>query len=405
MISLSQYKAYSNLTLSLLGTNFLYLNEQLEGCDYLDRTNIPAAISKSFDLVLLGDLLNHSNVGQFCEVKTLFNIHFSTLHLWNNDGFAIIGPYLLIPLKSSDIETILKTNKVSPTLKEKYINYYNSLPILNYDKIKVIFDTLSQSIYNEQIEYSEVCNIELPTNIVYPSLVFEAHSLQKRADAIEQRYLIEQEFLSKVAKGEYELAYNLVKSPLFLDRIPNKLRNEKNLLIVLNTLLRKTIESAKIHPFYIDHISAKWAVRIEQISVLKDIDSSRRDMIYDYCHLVRTNPLTNYSSNVRKMITYVQLNISMPIALEDISKKLNVNASYLSQQFNKEVGKSLPEYVTEKRIQEAKYLLRGHSTLSISKIATAVGFSEVNYFARVFKTKTGITPREYRNQRMTENIV
>ena len=71
----------------------------------------------------------------------------------------------------------------------------------------------------------------------------------------------------------------------------------------------------------------------------------------------------------------------------------------------KEVGKSLPEYVTEKRIQEAKYLLRGHSSLSISKIATAVGFSEINYFARVFKAKTGITPSEYRNQSMTENIV
>lgn len=405
MISLNQYKAYSNLTLNLLGTNFLYLNEELDGCDYIDRTNIPASISKSFDLVLLGDLLNHCNVGQVCEVKTLFNIHFSTLHLWNNDGFAIIGPYLLNPPKSIDIEAILKTNKISATLKEKYINYFNSLSVLNYDRIKVIFDTLSQSIYNEQIEYSEVCNIELPTNIIYPSPVFETHSLQKRADVIEQRYLFEHEFLSKVAKGEYELAHDLIKSPIFLNRIPNKLRNEKNLLIVLNTLMRKAIESAKIHPFYIDHISAKWSVKIEQISELKDIDPCKKDMIYDYCHLVRTNPLTNYSSNVRKMITYVQLNISMPITLEDISRKLNVNASYLSQQFNKEVGKSLPEYVTEKRIQEAKYLLRGHSSLSISNIATAVGFSEINYFARVFKAKTGITPSEYRNQSMTENIV
>lgn len=405
MISLNQYKAYSNLTLSLLGTNFLYLNEQLDGFDYIDRTNIPTPISKSFDLVLLGDLLTHCKIGQFCEVNTLFNIYFSTLHLWDNDGFAIIGPYLLNHIKSSDIDNLLKTNKISSDLREKYINYYNSLPILNYNKIKVVFDTIAESIYNQQVEYSEVCNIELPNNIIYPSPVFEAHSLQKRADAIEQRYLVEQEFLSKVAKGDYESAHNLVKSPDFLNRIPNKLRNEKNLLIVLNTLMRKTIESSKIHPFYIDHISAKWAVRIEQITNLKDIEALKCHMIYDYCHLVKTNPLTNYSCNVRKMITYVQLNLSMPIALEDISKKLKVNASYLSQQFNKEVGKSLPEYVTEKRIQEAKYLLRGHSTLSVGKIATAVGFSDINYFARVFKTKTGITPSDYRNQITIENTI
>lgn len=405
MISLNQYKAYSNLTLSLLDTNFLYLNEQLDGSDYIDRTNIPEAISKSFDLVLLGDLLSHCKIGQLCEVKTLFNIYFSALHLWDNDGFAIIGPYLLNPIKSSDIDNLLKTNKISLGLKEKYINYFNSLPILNFDKIKIIFDTIAQSIYDREIKCLDSFNIELSSNIIHPSPIFETHSLQKRADAIEQRYLIEQEFLSKVAKGEYESAYDLVKSPAFLNRIPNKLRNEKNLLIVLNTLMRKTIESSKIHPFYIDHISSKWAVRIEEITNLKDIESFKSDMIYDYCHLVKTNPLTNYSCNVRKMITYVQLNLSMPIALEDISKKLNVNASYLSQQFNKEVGKSLPEYVTEKRIQEAKYLLRGHRTLSVGNIATAVGFSDINYFARVFKAKTGITPSEYRNQITIENII
>ena len=75
---------------------------------------------------------------------------------------------------------------------------------------------------------------------------------------------------------------------------------------------------------------------------------------------------------------------------------MGVNASYLSSQFNREVGKSLPEYVSEKRIAEAKRLLRGRTQLPIGQIAAAVGFSDVNYFTKVFKKKAGQTPSAYR---------
>ena len=58
--------------------------------------------------------------------------------------------------------------------------------------------------------------------------------------------------------------------------------------------------------------------------------------------------------------------------------------------------KSLPEYVSEKRIAEAKRLLRGRAQLPIGQIAAAVGFSDVNYFTKVFKKKAGQTPSAYR---------
>ena len=96
------------------------------------------------------------------------------------------------------------------------------------------------------------------------------------------------------------------------------------------------------------------------------------------------------------MLNYVQFNLAEGISLEAIARQLGVNASYLSSQFNREVGKSLPEYVSEKRIAEAKRLLRGRTQLPIGQIAAAVGFSDVNYFTKVFKKKAGQTPSAYR---------
>lgn len=151
-----------------------------------------------------------------------------------------------------------------------------------------------------------------------------------------------------------------------------------------------------MHPFYIDAISAKWAMRIEAVEQEADLYPMRREIVEDYCRLAQTRSMASYSPNVRSMLTYVQFNLAEGISLEAIARQLGVNASYLSSQFNREVGKSLPEYVSEKRIAEAKRLLRGRAQLPIGQIAAAVGFSDVNYFTKVFKKKAGQTPSAYR---------
>ena len=105
-----------------------------------------------------------------------------------------------------------------------------------------------------------------------------------------------------------------------------------------------------MHPFYIDAISAKWAMRIEAVEQEADLYPMRREIVEDYCRLAQTRSMASYSPNVRSMLTYVQFNLAEGISLEAIARQLGVNASYLSSQFNREVGKSLPEYVSEKRI-------------------------------------------------------
>ena len=77
------------------------------------------------------------------------------------------------------------------------------------------------------------------------------------------------------------------------------------------------------------------------------------------------------------------------------SDKLNLSQSYLSDLLKKETGTNSKEHINNFIVERAKILLLNR-TDSISGIAYELGFNYPHYFSRLFKTKTGITPHEYR---------
>ena len=64
--------------------------------------------------------------------------------------------------------------------------------------------------------------------------------------------------------------------------------------------------------------------------------------------------------------------------------------------FKKQFGMGFSEYVNGKRLEKAKELLETTS-LSVRDVAITVGFSEANYFSRLFKQNLGMSPTEFRN--------
>ena len=86
-----------------------------------------------------------------------------------------------------------------------------------------------------------------------------------------------------------------------------------------------------------------------------------------------------------------------PITLESIAKRVKLSSFYFSKMFKSYWKKSFTDYLTEIRIRESCKMLADPS-FSIKEIAAAVGFSNSNYFSRVFKQSKNITPVKYRNK-------
>ncbi|OAB47884.1 response regulator transcription factor [Paenibacillus antarcticus] len=98
-----------------------------------------------------------------------------------------------------------------------------------------------------------------------------------------------------------------------------------------------------------------------------------------------------------RIYDYVNENYAQDIMLSELAAELHLNYSYLSYYFKQQTNENLTTYINKVRIEHAKQLLLNWD-LSISEISRMTGFSEHNYFSKVFKKITGMTPAEYRNQ-------
>ena len=78
-----------------------------------------------------------------------------------------------------------------------------------------------------------------------------------------------------------------------------------------------------------------------------------------------------------------------------LSTQFNVNAPYLGQLLKKETGVLFSDYLNGIRINKAKVLLAGTS-FKANEISERMGYTDSNYFYRIFKKHTGLYPTEYR---------
>ena len=129
-------------------------------------------------------------------------------------------------------------------------------------------------------------------------------------------------------------------------------------------------------------------------------DKDRVDtLIEPLCQMLelayRKRKSTGEKSFCEAVAHYLMRHHTSPITLDDVSRAFFCSRSHISHQFKKQMGKSVREYLTELRIEDAKRLLR-HSELDVTEIAYSVGFGDSNYFSVVFKSHVGCSPTAYR---------
>ncbi len=85
-----------------------------------------------------------------------------------------------------------------------------------------------------------------------------------------------------------------------------------------------------------------------------------------------------------------------------LAKKYGMSRSSLEKRFKKETGVTPKEYLSNRRLEAAKYLLLT-SDYSIGQIASLCGFSTAAYFVYFFRIETGKTPKLFRIEAAQEN--
>ncbi len=92
---------------------------------------------------------------------------------------------------------------------------------------------------------------------------------------------------------------------------------------------------------------------------------------------------------------WIDGHVCEPIRVGDICTALGYSKSYLSKIFHEQSGHTIAAYATMAKVTRAKELIRG-GTHNFSEISDLLAFDNPQYFSRVFKRATGMTPSEFR---------
>lgn len=124
------------------------------------------------------------------------------------------------------------------------------------------------------------------------------------------------------------------------------------------------------------------------------IFTSLYDIVYNINIIKDLTPAQE--SNINAALKYISMHYKEELSIETISNKIGFSKYYFCKIFRKQMGVTIHQYVTEFRINKAKELL-AYSKLSVSSIASKVGFKTSLTFMRAFKKSVQMTPSEYRD--------
>ena len=122
-----------------------------------------------------------------------------------------------------------------------------------------------------------------------------------------------------------------------------------------------------------------------------------QSIFFYLCSLILESCCTdeNENKNVKMIKGYIARHLTEDISLSAVAELTHFAPQYVCALFKKHTGMTLTDYQNRERIKEAREMMISTDN-ELSAIAEACGFASYNYFLRVFKKMSGVTPREYR---------
>ena len=323
-----------------------------------------------------------------------------------NRGYLVLGP-CIAHVVSDSLDSIIDV-RITAKDKGALNRYYKTLQVINYHDLvklgifvhyllhKKILDyesinTAGNALQNFHTRIENEFNIQFrDINYLHRSSFFERHfyNLIKNGETEELKKLLNVHSLD----GEYIV---LAKN--------NPLRSWKNLVICFITISCRAAMEGGLATETIYAISDVYIQELEELVTIKDVEDLANKVFLDLAGRVRDLKRHHYSKLVTMCQNLISGNLDKTISLAELARQLNVNGSYLSAVFKKEVGIPVSEYILQEKISEAKRMLL-FTRFSILDISTSLDFCDQSHFTKVFKKNTGLSPREFRNTHSSSTL-
>lgn len=364
--------------------------------------NVDLSFRKSFDPEFnMNSFLKNFSVGfiqgKLYIIEDMFGVFYTAfIRKAKHPTIIVVGPYTYTGEFFNESKYLEKgfTKKEVSLIKENILR----VPHIHEDVITHQVAAVLSAAEDAEIEIKNISEHRAKNkNDNKFSLVYLQNSEKSSMDKIEQRYNAENEILQAVAMGNLTKARKafgkIVDSDVEERYQPHGAR--KKSLITMNTLFRKAIEQAGVHPFYLDEISYRFFQKIDLVSDRRDQIRLLDEMLTEYCEYAKKYSVEQYSPIVQKAINFIHLNLATTISLKEIAEILEITPNHLARVFKMETGETVVEYINHTRVKIAANRLK-QTSLTVAEIAGNVGITDTNYFSRIFRKCMGCSPTEYR---------
>ncbi len=213
-------------------------------------------------------------------------------------------------------------------------------------------------------------------------------------------YLLDEKFLplfkdSLIRKDFYETKELVNSLTTELAKYNGTLiSNVKNIFLSLTLCLLQYAESKYVNVFFkLGTKKHAWEI-ISELNTLIDLKIFLLDCLNIYIDSVDVQVESN--TIVSAIINFIETHISNPnLTVQMISDFLHLSPGYVRLIFKQNTETTINQYITELRIDKAKKDLMD-IRFKISEVAINSGYEDNNYFSKVFRKHTGVSPSEYR---------
>jgi len=157
--------------------------------------------------------------------------------------------------------------------------------------------------------------------------------------------------------------------------------NDVEIAETINKIIRHSSSSEKAKNIYTDLSLKELLIRLVQSQYLKRVDADKNDK-------------RNFNRQ-HFLLDYIHGHLTEKLGVDALSRKAYMSRNEFFKWFRQQFGITPLEYINRERIKLAKQLL-GSQTATVTETAYQCGFTDVNYFVRLFKKSEGITPGTFR---------
>lgn len=312
----------------------------------------------------------------------------------------VIGPITNVLLAKDVIKDMILDTSISLNYTKQITDLLNGFPKLVFDRFLHTICFINFSINRSLLTMDDILDYK-NRKILYPiatehtTKIFNA----KEDKHFHNTYQFEKYYLNIVENGDLASLKKLLDAPIVITPgvvASSGIRQVKNLFIAGTTLATRAALKGGLDMESAYQLSDVYIQKMEKLQSLEEIYNLQYQMLFDFTERVLASKIpSGLSLIIYECINYINTNTNQPITVEDVAANVHKSRSFISRKFKQELGFGINDFISSRKIEEAKYLLT-YTDKSISEISFYLCFSSQSYFQNVFKKKLGITPNEYR---------